>query len=113
MMPDQQLEIAVTLARQGRREEAANRLRHLLHYTPNNVAAWKWLAYTTSDRREAHSAIRHVMRLDPYDPWAHEAEIRFTAPTHGTAGGRRAAGQGCLTGLLMGALMLSGLLLIG
>jgi predicted secreted Zn-dependent protease len=71
----------------------------------------KWLAYTTSDPREAHSAIRQVIRLDPDDPWTGEAANLFAASAQRNS--RRIAGQGCLSGLLMGVLVLAGLLLIG
>jgi len=69
MRPDP-TEQAVQLAREGRLFDAAVRLRSIVEANPRNVAAWKWLAYSTSDVREALRAAHAVLHLDPSDEWA-------------------------------------------
>lgn len=71
MNPDQ-FEYAVKLARTGNLPEAARLLRDIVRQQPQNMVAWKWLAYTSTDPREALTAVQTVMQLNPGDQWARE-----------------------------------------
>ena len=64
---------AIELANEGRREEAVGLLRLIVRRAPSEVAAWKWLAYYTSDPQEALRAVLQVLQLNPHDRWAQEA----------------------------------------
>lgn len=71
MTPDQ-VEYAIKLARTGHLAQAASLLREVIRQQPQNHVAWKWLAYTTADPREALTAVQTVMQLNPADQWARE-----------------------------------------
>lgn len=115
-MPDQQIEYAIALARAGRLPDAAVMLRHTLYDHPDDIMAWKWLAFSTTDPHEALTAVRQVARLDPHDRWAREAYPMFERaardamiryPAHG---GTRA--EGCMPVVMLSLVLLSGVLLI-
>jgi predicted secreted Zn-dependent protease len=76
MRPDP-TEQAVQLAREGRLFDAAVRLRGIVEANPRNIAAWKWLAYSTSDIREALHAAHTVLHLDPSDEWARQSLLYY------------------------------------
>lgn len=64
---------AIGLLEAGRRDEAVVLLRRIVQHDPTFAPAWKWLAFCTSDPREALDATWRVLKLDPADPWAREA----------------------------------------
>lgn len=74
---DDLVQQAIDLANAGQQEDALRLLRSAVYHTPNDISAWKWLAATTSDPREALEATERVLRLNPNDAWALQAVLTY------------------------------------
>ncbi|NDJ54848.1 MAG: tetratricopeptide repeat protein, partial [Chloroflexi bacterium] len=66
----QLLSSGIAYAKQGQVEEALPLFRRVARNHPDNLLAWKCLAYYTGSPREREVAVRRVLKLDPQDEWA-------------------------------------------
>jgi lipoprotein-anchoring transpeptidase ErfK/SrfK len=81
------LKSAAAAAREGRRDEAYERLHEAVAADPSNEAAWLWLAGVSDQPDEVLAALDHVEQLNPSHPrlavarsWA-RARLATAAPS--------------------------------
>ncbi len=64
-MSSTQLQEAVQLAQQGRRDDARRLLWQVVQSDSNNEMAWLWLASVAADQTEYQRALNEVLRINP------------------------------------------------
>lgn len=75
-----QLQQALTLIREGKKEQAAKIIVPIIEREPDNANAWFLAANATDDEEEARYALEQVLRLRPGDERAQAMLLRLSAP---------------------------------
>lgn len=83
-----QLQEAVQLAQQGRRDDARRLLWQVVQSEPNNEMAWLWLASVAADQPEYQRALNEVLRINPDNGQARQllADLQKQQPPAGASG---------------------------
>ncbi len=68
---------ALTLAREGKRDEALRLLGELLRDDRNHLNGWKLRARLSQDAEEVAQSLREIIRIDPNDEKARDMLIRL------------------------------------